>query len=353
MATKIKDQASAERAAMKLNEGIEVADKGEPNTPREKTTSERLFPAFTTDDGAITNRPVRPTELSGPLPVMATPESVPQDQTPKTETPTTPTYLKLEEMVGKMVKTKVDGVEKDVPADEVFRSHQLERHLNAQLMQVAQERKQLEDDKRRFVTQPIEPQKPVTKEPAVKKAPEVEALEQRLIQMEQAMAQERALLMPQIQEAGIKRVEQMAKDRLGTDDFRTYFEKIRNSALEEAAKPDVSNNPQARAYFDSDAYYFQKYQELKLKDLITKPSVSASVSNAPVLQTPEGAPVVISNSGKPVSIPSFESSGGVPSRVSPDASWQSTYNALFQRAKESNSQEDWVALYRHKTASGE
>ena len=40
MATKIKDSATAEAAALKLNEGIAVADKpGEPAAPREKTTS--------------------------------------------------------------------------------------------------------------------------------------------------------------------------------------------------------------------------------------------------------------------------------------------------------------------------
>jgi len=349
MATKIKDQATAERAALKLNEGIESAEKGEPNTPREKTTSERLFPTFITDDGAVINRPVRASELSGPLPVTATPEPAPQGQTPAAQPPTAPIYLDPKELTGKMVKLKVDGIEQDVPAESLIKTNQLERHLNAQLMKVAQEAKVLEDERRQLRTQPPVPLPKETKpSPEVKKAPEIEALEARLAQMEQERVQEKALLLPQIQEAGIKRVEQMAKERLGTDDFRSYFEKIKDSAFAEMAKPEVATNPQARAYFDSDAYYFQKYQEMKLKDLMLKTPVNP---NVPALVSTQGAPVVVNNNGQPVSMPSFESSGGVPSRVGSDTSWQSTYNALFQRAQESGRQEDWVALYRHKVTA--
>ena len=354
MATKIKDQATAERAALKLNEGIESAAPSEPNTPKEKTTSERLFPNFITDDGAVINRPIRTQDasLSGPLPVAATPEPAPQGQTPATVPPTAPTYIKPEDLVGKMARLKVDGVEQDVPAESLFKTNQLERHLNSQIMKVAQEAKALEEERIRLRSTPI-PESPKGKQPEpVKKAPEIEALEARLAQMEQERQQERLLLIPQIQEAGIKRVEQMAKERLGTDDFRSYFEKIKDSAFAEMAKPEVATNPQARAYFDSDAYYFQKYQEMKLRDMISKPSAPVN-STAPILQNEQGSPVVINNNGRPVSIPSFESSGGVPSRTSPDASWQSTYQSLFAKAQASGQQSDWVALYRHKVQAPE
>ena len=352
MATKIKDQATAERAALKLNEGIDAPASGEPSTPKEKTTSEKLFPEFMTEDGGVINRPVKPySDASKSLPVTVTPDLIAQNQTPKTETPTAPAYLRLEEMTGKMVKTKVNGVEQDVPADEVFRSFQLERHLNTQLMKVAQEAKTLEDERRRLLAQPsvAEPPKSTKQEPQVKKTPEVEALESRLAQMQVQMEGLQQTMLPAIQEAGKKRVSQMVKERIGSDDFDSYFTAIRDSALAEYAKPEVSANPQARAYFDSDAYYFQKYQEMKLKDLMTKPAASAPVNpKAPVLATESGAPLVMTSDGRPVSLPAFESSGGVPSRESPDASWQSTYNALFQRAQTSGSQEDWMALYRHK-----
>ena len=357
MATKIKDSATAKEAAMNLDKGIAVAEKpGEPNAPKEKTTTERLFPEFVTDDGGIINRPVKPyQDASKPLPAAATPDPLPQGQTPAAPAPTLPVYLKAEELAGKMVKLKVDGIEQDVPAESLIKNNQLERHLNAQLMMVAQERKAVEDERKRLLTQPpvTEPVKPSKSEPQGKKSQEVEALESQIAQMQENMARLQQTMLPAIQESGIKRVEQMAKERLGTDDFRSYFEKIRDSAYAELAKPENANNPQARAFFDSDAFYFQKYQEMKLKDLVSKPSAPIPNPNVPVLQTETGAPVVISNSGKPVSIPTLESSGGVPSKVSNDANWQGTYSALLTRAKESGSMEDWMAVYRHKLRPSE
>ena len=289
MATKIKDSATAEKAALNLNKGIDVPQAGEPNAPREKTTSERLFPDFVTSDGGIINRPVDKDSIITPN-ATATPIVDPQTQTPQTQAPTAPVYIKPEDLAGKMAKLKVDGVEQDVPASDFFKLTQLERHSNAQLEKVARERAQMERERQEMMARPPVPEpKPVKQEPPVKKSAEVEALEARLAQMEQSMAQERQLLMPQIQEAGIKRVEKMVKERVGTEDFRDYFDKIRTSALEEVSKPEVAANPQARAFFDSDAYYFQKYQEMKLKDLTTKAPVQTPAPIVPAVQ--QGAPV--------------------------------------------------------------
>lgn len=348
MATKIKDSATAEKAALKLNQGLEVVEKpGEPPAPREKTTSEKLFPEFMTDDGAVVNRPVKPFEdLAKVLPAVATPEPTPQNPTPPAPIPPAPVYLKPEELTGKMVKLKVDGIEQDVPAESLIKTNQLERHLNAQLMTLAQERKALEDERKRLQTPSPVPKAPDEKPPeGGKKTPETEALEMRILQMQQQMENLQQTMLPAIQESGIKRVEQMVKNQIGADDFRTYFEKIRDHALEQMAKPEMANDPNARRYFDSDGYYFEKYKELKLKELLTKPPMDPK---APVLQTPQGTPVVVNSQGQPVSLPTFESSGGVPSRMSPDADWQGTYNALFARARASNTQDDWMALYRHK-----
>ncbi len=352
MATKIKDPATAKHAALNLDAGIEPTEKpGEPNAPREKTTSEKLFPDFTTDDGGIINRPIKSS-----LPASETPEPSVQGQTPVPQTPTAPVYLKPEELTGKMVRLKVDGVEQDVPAESLIKTNQLERHLNAQLMRVAQEAKALEDERRRLQTVPPLSEQPKGKQPdPVKKTPETEAFEARIAQVQAEMQMLQQAMLPVIQESGIKRVEQMVKNQIGTEDFRSYFEKIKDSAMEQMAKPEIANDPNARRYFDSDGYYFEKYKELKLRELVTKSNSPAAPVNSsvPVLQTQAGAPVVVNNSGQPVSIPSFEGSGGVPSRQSPDANWQTTYNALFQRARESNSQDDWMALYRHKMASRE
>ena len=132
--------AAAERAALKLNEGIAPTAPSEPNAPREIGTTERLFPDFMTSDGAIVNRPI-PKDVSS-APASETPQAPAQGQTPPTQAPTVPTYLKPEELAGKMVKLKVDGIEQDVQASELIKLTQLERHSNAQLMKIAQERAQ-------------------------------------------------------------------------------------------------------------------------------------------------------------------------------------------------------------------
>src|SRR5579863_4462734 len=127
MPTKIKDQATAERAALRVQEGIEVqVQAGEPPAPIEKTTTEKLFPDFVTDDRGIVNRPVRAKDQAV-LPTLApaTPAPEPQGQTPPAQPPTTPVYLDPKELTGKMVKLKVDGIEQDVPADSLVKLTQL------------------------------------------------------------------------------------------------------------------------------------------------------------------------------------------------------------------------------------
>lgn len=357
MATKIKDQATAQRAALKLNEGIEAPATGEPNAPREKGTTERLFPAFMTDDGAIVNRPVRNSaeDVSPIVLAPETPKADLQGQTPQTQTPTAPSYLSESELKGKMAKIKVDGIEQDVPAEELFKLTQLERHSNSKLMKLAQERAEFERERASFLAQrtvPQDPVKPTKQDPQPKKSDEVQALEARLSQMEGFIAQQQETLRPAIQEAGISRVEKLAKERLGADDFRSYFDKVKEIAVSKAQDAQMKGDPNWRQ-FDSDGFYFETYKEMKIKDLLSKPATSTVNPNAPVLRTQEGAPIVMTNSGQPVSLPVFEGSSGVPSRQSPDANWQGTYNALFTRAQKSGSESDWAALYRHKMSSRE
>lgn len=350
--TIVTDKATAEFAARNLENGAEFpGQSGEPNAPRPKSTSEKLFPEFVTDDGAVINRPIKPFEDKAKvLPASATPIPIIQPQVPSTITPTIPIYVTEADLKGKMAKLKVDGIEQDVPAESLIKTNQLERHLNSQLMMLAEERRKLEVDRSNLLRQPIpETLKPTKTQEPVKRSDEVQALEAQIAQMQAQMAGLQQTMLPAIQESGIKRVEQMAKERLGTDDFRNYFEKVRESAVVEAQKAQAAGDLQAAKFFDSDSYYFQKYQELKLKDLISKPQVSNPSQNAPALVTQTGAPVILTNQGRPVSIPNIESSGGVPSRQDSNGNWAQKAQVAFDMARHTGRTEDWVAYYKLKS----
>lgn len=350
--TIVKDQATAEFAARNLDSGAELPGKAvEPNAPKISTTSEKLFPEFLTDDGAIVNRPVKPFEDKDKvLPASDTTPQKLESQKPPAAPPTPPAYLTLEELAGKMVRTKVDGIEKDVPVESVIKSYQLEQALNARLMSLAQERKAFEDERAALLKAPSPtnqtPAKPPKQE--AQKSEEYLALEAKYQQTQAQMAALTEAIKPQLQESGIKKIEQRVKDTFGADDYQSYHGKIKDFAFAEAAK--YTDNPQALSWLDSADFYFQKYQEMKLRDLSSKSNIPPPANqNAPVLQTQSGAPVVINAQGKPVSIPVIEGSGGVPSRVAPDADYAAKAQSLFDQARQTGKTEDWMAYYRAKT----
>jgi len=355
--TKIKDAATAEQAARRLNEGVEVpaTKPGEPPAPREKSTAEKLFPDFVTDDGGIINRPVKPfIDKNRPVPAEVTPAPVPQGQTPNPQAPTAPVYLKTDELTGKMVKIKVDGVEQDMPAESLVKNVQLERHLNAQLMTLAEERRKLEAERAALMRPPApnptpEPAKVPERKPAQSKTPEVEALEAQIAAMSAQMQGLVASLQPQIQDAGLKRVDGWVKERIGATDFMDYAPKIKEWALTEAAKYPVGS-PQAMQ-FDSSDVWFAKYQEMKIKDMMAKANAPAPAPNptAPVLQTPQGAPVILNNQGQPVSIPNIEPSGGASRSINPNGDWQVRAQEAFNLARQLGTTEAWMNYYRVKS----
>jgi hypothetical protein len=358
----VKDQATAELAARNLQTGVELPPEktGEPKAPRRKSTAEKLFPEFTTDDGAIVNRPIKVVPAKGePLPASATPTEAAQLQTQTTQTPTPPAYLKNEEMTGKMVKIKVDGVESDVPAESLLQNYQLKRHLDAQLMNLARERAEWERQKVVTAGQQAAPTaqnavQPPARAPKEGKNSEVEALEARIAAMQAQMEAVQRSIQPQVQEFGIRMLDQRAKTELGADDFQAYVPKIKEFINNEIQKPGVATNPQILQTLDSSEFWFQKYSEFKLKDLIAKsanppPTAPPPPPNVPVLRTQEGAPVVMTNSGQPVSIPVIEASGGVSSGRTPGENWTVKAQELLDRARREQTSEAWMDYYKHKT----
>lgn len=355
MATEIKDRATAEEAALNLNKAPEAPKPGEPVPPR-KSTSAVLFPDFITDDGGIVNRPLKdlanpPAPATPPAPASAAPA-------PAMPAPTPPGYLDLSKLPeNTMVRTKVDGVEMDVPVKEYLKGIQLERHLTLQSQKLAEDRKALEAERASLrQPPPATPPAPGTP-PAASKPPAAPPSGEasRIAQLEADIASLRAAVAPQQFQTGVKKLADRAKTEFGVDDFNTYLPQIQKLVDSELARPEIQANPAELRKLDSQEFWYAQYKDMKLRDLLagktTPPAMPAPSPSAPAvvpIVIPAGTVPVIDKNGAIVPIPVIEGSGGVPSRTAPDADWQARYSAAFAKAKETGSNSDWQEVFRLK-----
>ena len=352
----VKDQATATEAALNLDKpGSESTPKaGEPTTPRSNSTASKLFPEFVGEDGKIYNQPVRPFEdKSKPLPpVAATPAGAPApaSPTPVAPTPQPSSYLDLSKLPdGTMVRMKVDGTEMDVPAKDVLKSIQLERHLTLQSQKLAAERAAFEAERaaavnRRTSDPSITPPPPATSAPKISEDPRVAKLEAEIAAMRPILAKQRY-------EAGLSELESKVKAELGADDFRAYVPKIQEFIDSELAKPEVQANPIYQQALDQKSFWYQKYLELKIKGGAANPVAPKVDNTVPVvvpMEIPAGTIPVVDRNNNPVPIPVIESSGGAPSRESPESNWQARYQAAYDTATKTGSTEDWMKVFRLK-----
>lgn len=359
----VKDQATATEAALNLDRpSNDPAPKpGEPPAPRSQSTTSRLFPDFVAEDGLIVNRPVKPFVDAGKeLPSAgATPVPAPVAAIPPASAPTAPGELDLSKLPeGTMVRVKVDGVEMTLPAKEALKNIQLERHLTQKSQELARERASLEAERAAFRNAP----------PAVPKAPEPPASppapgkapveDPRIASLQQQIAELSAAIAPQRFQSGLNRLAEKAKTELGATDFLEYAPKIKAFIDAEIAKPEVAANPVAMQALDSQAFWYGKYQEMKLRDVLSGAKPVAPVltpSNVvPVTEpvvAPAGTQIVLDKNSRPIVVPIVESSGGTPSRVSQDQDWQMRYNAAMETAKKTGRTEDWQAVFRLKRES--
>ncbi len=356
----IKDRATAEEAALNLDRpGSEppAPKAGEPVTPTNPSTAAKLFPDFVSEDGLIVNRPVKDfaDKGRGIAPVAATP---PPAITPATSTPPAPTApgeLDLSKLPdGTMVRIKVDGVEMTVPAKEALKNIQLERHNTQKSQELARERAALEVERAALRNQqppPAAPPKEPQQTPPPKASPEAE----RIANLERQIAELNASIAPQRFQSGVDKLDERAKQELGATDFKEYVPKIRAFVDAELAKPEVAANPQLLQQLDSQGFWYAKYQEMKLKDVLSgqKPvapvlTPSSVVPAAPVVAAPAGTHLVLDRNNQPVIVPMVEGSTGVPSRTSPDQDWQSRYQAAFAVATKTGRSEDWQKVFALK-----
>lgn len=361
--TIVKDSATAQSAALNLDKGSEpmAPMSGEPTPPRTKSTSEVLFPEFTTDDGGIINRPVRPFEDKGkPVPSgAATPAQAPAPATPAAPAPTPGSILDLSKLPpNTMVRMKVDGVEMDVPAEVAVKNLQLERHLNLKSQRLEAERAAWEEERRKQQTPALVTNTPPAPSAEPGKAPPAGAEAARIASLEAQLAAVQAQIAPQVFQEGLKRLDTYVRGQLGADDFMTYAPKIREFVDGEMAKPEVRNNAAAVQQLDSQAFWYGKYQEMKLKDMMAGRAPSPAPAPHPVnpvvapVVIPPGTTAVLDRNGNVVPIPVIESSTGVPSRTTPEADWQTRYQTAFAKAKETGKNEDWQDVFRIKRETG-
>lgn len=352
----IKDQATATEAALNLDKTVPdpAPIPGEPPAQRSQSTTSKLFPEFVAEDGLIVNRPVKPyVDADKALPPQAaTPAPAPVTPAPNPPAPTAAGELDLSKLPeGTMVRVKVDGVEMTLSAKDALKNIQLERHLTMQGQKLAQERAALEAE-RAALRQPA-PAAPKAPDapPAPKAAPE----DPRFVALERQIAELTAAVAPQQFQTGISRLDERAKAELGATDFREYVPKIQSFIDAEIAKPEVATNPGLMRQLDSQEFWYAKYQQMKLKDVLsgTKPAAPVLtpaniVPTIPNMAPPPGTTLVLDKNNQPVLVPIVEGSTGVPSRVSPDQNWQMRYQAAFDTAKKTGRTEDWQEVFRLK-----
>lgn len=358
----IKDQATATEAALNLDKkGSETVLKpGEPAAPRIPSTTSKLFPDFVADDGLIVNRPVKDFEDVGRglPPAAATPVPAPAPAAPAPQAPTPTSELDLSKLPdGTMVRLKVDGVEMTLPVKEALKNIQLERHLTIKSQELAQQRAALEAERAALRQPPAQP-KPGEPAPAVPAKPNPET--ERIANLERQIEELNTAFAPQRFQAGLNRLAERAKQELGATDFLEYAPKIQAFVDGELAKPEVAANKSILQQLDSQAFWYGKYQEMKLKDVLSGAKPAAPVltpssivpASVPVV-APVGTNVILDRNNNPVVVPIVESSSGVPSRVSTDADWQARYQAAMDVAKKTGRTEDWQTVFRLKRETSE
>lgn len=322
---------------------------GTPAAPEEqpKSTVETLFPDFIGDDGKLMNQPrpvteAMPGEVLDPTPVL--------DKTPPTQPTTTPQYVDLNSLDGKLMKLKVDGVEIDVPAETVVKNYQLEAHLTQKGQRLADQEKILQEVLKEAVNRKPTGTPPAAGEPTaipedpnadpelVKIKAELQATRQELAQVSKATQHVR------VQE-GLKAIDQDIRTNIGADDFMVYAPKITEFAKSQCKDP-ANPTPEEKALFDTVGFYKTKYLEMKAKDMIAG---KTPVPKAPPPAAPAaGAPPAKGPESRPAPNISVETGAGSPQIEQPHNSWNARYKAALQKATQTGDMHDWAEVSRLK-----
>lgn len=331
---------------------------GNPGNPPPPTTVETLFPDFIDKDGNIHDRPVRP-ELALHADPFASGEK-PAGETPAPETPPTPAapnapqVFSLEDLKGKMVRVKVDGIEMDVPADQVVKSYQLESHLQVRMQEVATREKKLIEIQQEMLkgkaTPPAEPDpnNPEPPAPGVQETDEFKALQKQLDATRAELAQITKDTAKVRYKNGLEKIAEEIKSDYGKDDFLQRVPEIEKSIRTQLKDP-ANPTPEEVARFDNADYFKRSYEKMLMKELLNgKPLGDPVPTPAPTPPAaPPGSPPPNFKRPAPVIV---ESGGGSPSSVQQQVNgWQVRYNQALQKATNSGKSEDWQEVIRLKS----
>ena len=204
------------------------------------STTEQLFPDFFVGEGDQRQITMQRQEMPPPPEKPAEPPKPAEPEVPPAEPAAKgPEYLDLSQISGKLVKVKVDGVETDVPAEELVKNYQLDRHLTQRGQSLAakeKELKQANDEllaaQREAAEAPPPPagttSKPDTRvEAALKKVAELEAAIKPVVTKEKV-------------DAGLERLDRMVRANLGFEDFKAKIPEVRAEIAKQVNDP---NNP--------------------------------------------------------------------------------------------------------------
>src|SRR5574343_823432 len=222
------------------------------STPEQATAEAKPEAEFHVEQPEEKPQEEQSSQQTQPEPVQEQPAEEPKNLQPETEE-----VVYLEDLLKKMnidpskvkTKTKVDGVEADVPFSEVKKSYQLQQHLTKRGQKIGEERRRLEEERARLMEQlpqatPAEP------------TAEVELLRREIEVLKSA-------IQPTIYQNARQQLSAQLKER-GYDDFPAYIDKIEARA---AAEPDDNK----WKFYNTFEGATQLYLEMKLEEARKQP----------------------------------------------------------------------------------
>lgn len=339
-------------------------------SPPEPSTTEMLFPDFIDEQGQLHGEQVRP-EVAPRLNRDFFEQIPPQSKEPGGEgTPAQPTppltpgapaptqtpqqdatqYLSLEDLKGKLVKTKVDGVEMGIPAETLIKNHQLESHLQARIREVNEREKRLnkiQEDLLQRNAPPAQPGEPgPSSDSGAETNPEVKALRDEINVLKQQLVGVNEIARKARYQEGIAKLAEQAKTDFGRTDFMDFVPKIEAEIRSQLVDP-ANPTKEEVARFDNATYYLYAYSRMIAKNQGTPPvppPPPQGVRNPP---SPTPAPETRRPANPNVDI---EPAGGSPPRATLDkiSDWQRRYQAAHTKAVKTGRDEDWKEVLRIK-----